>query len=143
MMPIVGISLSALRPILLVDDNHDDLFILKRLLTRAGVKNAFISFDHAKDARRFLESALRTPETNLLPAAIFSDKTMPEFDGFDLLQWVREQPALAKLPFYLVSSVQEPTDQKRAAKLGATAFFEKFPALHVFADMFGGTVGSK
>ena len=135
--------MSTLRPILVVDDNLDDLFILKRLLTRAGVKNAFISFDHPKDARRFLESALRTPETNLLPAAVFSDKTMPEFDGFDLLEWVREQPALAKLPFYLVTSVQEPADKKRAAKLGATALFEKFPPLHVFAEIFGGTVSSK
>lgn len=135
--------MSALRPILLVDDNHDDLFILKRLLTRAGVKNAFISFDHPQDARRFLESALRTPETNLVPAAIFCDKTMPVFNGFDLLRWIREQAALKKLPFILLTSVQEPGDKKLAAKLGATEFYEKFPPLHVFAEMFDGKVRSQ
>jgi len=134
---------TALRPILLVDDSHDDLFILKRLLTRAGVKNAFVTFDHAKDARHFLESALRTPETNLLPAAIFSDKVMPQYDGFALLEWVRQQPALADLPFYILTSVLELVDKKHAMKLGATGCFEKFPALHVFADIFGSTVSSK
>lgn len=125
------------QPILLVDDNHDDLFILKRLLTRAGVKNAFISFDHARDCCHFLESALRTPETNLIPAAVFSDKSMPGFDGFQLLEWVRRQPPLVALPFILLSSVAEPGDKRRAEKLGVTALFEKFPPQHTFTDLFG------
>jgi CheY-like chemotaxis protein len=126
-----------IRPVLLIDDNHDDLFILKRLLTRAGVMNAFISFDHARDCSHFLASALRTPETQLLPAAVFCDKSMPEYDGFDLLKWVREQKPLATLPFVLLSSVVEPSERKRAQKLHATAVFEKFPAPHVLTEIFG------
>ena len=128
--------MNASQPVLLVDDNHDDLFILKRLLSRAGLKNAFISFDHGRDCARFLESAIRTPETQLVPAAIFSDKTMPEFNGFDLLKWVREQPPLQKLPFILLTSTVDSADKKRAEKLGATALFEKFPPQHVFSEMF-------
>src|SRR3954467_6674427 len=99
-MKTVGASSTTpLQPVLLVDDNHDDLFILKRLLSRSGLKNAFISFDHSRDCARFLESALRTPESNLIPAAILSDKSIPGFTGFDLLKWVRAQPGLAKVPF--------------------------------------------
>jgi CheY-like chemotaxis protein len=135
--------MSLLRPILIVDDNHDDLFILKRLLSRAGVKNAFISFDHPNDARRFLESVVRTPDTNLIPAGIFSDKNMPHFNGFDLLTWVREHGPLKKLPFILLSSVAEPADKKHAIKLGATAFYEKFPPLHVFAELCGSKISAK
>ncbi len=128
---------NASQPVVLVDDNHDDLFILKRLLSRAGLKNAFISFDDARACTSFLQSAIRTPDTNLIPAAIFSDKAMPDFNGFDLLQWVRQQPPLGKLPFILLTSTAEPGDEKRAEKLGVTAFFEKFPSQHVFMDMFG------
>lgn len=135
--------MSALQPILIVDDNHDDLFILKRLISRCGAKNTFITFDHPLATRRYLESALRTPDTNLIPAAIFSDKTMPECTGFELLDWVRQQPPLATLPFYLLTSAQEPRDKKRAEELGVTAFFEKFPPVHVFAELFDGMVGSK
>jgi len=124
-------------PILLVDDNHDDLFILKRLLTRAGLKNGFVTFDHARDCLHYLESALRSPESSLLPAAIFSDKSMPDFGGFDLLKWVRDQPELATLPFVLLSTVAEAPEKKRAAKLGVTAFLEKFPPPHVFSAIFG------
>jgi CheY-like chemotaxis protein len=124
---------TALPPILLVDDNHDDLLLLQRLLTRAGFNNPFVSFDHANNAARFLEAALQSRETQLLPAAIFSDKTMPEFDGFELLKWVRQQPDLATLTFVLLTSVAAPGDEERALELGATAVFEKFPAVHVFA----------
>lgn len=126
-----------LAPVILVDDNHDDFFILKRLLTRAGMKNPFISFDHSEEAKRFLEAAIRTPESKLIPAAIFSDKTMPDFGGFQLLEWIRQQPGLAMIPFVMVTSVAEPEDEARAAKLSATKFYEKFPPQHAFSEMFG------
>ncbi len=129
--------MTVLKPIIIVDDNHEDLFILKRLLTRAGVKNGFVSFDHAEEAMRFLEAAMRVPETNLIPAVIFSDKRMPGHDGFAFLKWVREQPALAMLPFFLLTSVADPKDEERAVKLGVTRFMEKFPPENVFSEIFG------
>lgn len=127
-------------PVILVDDNHDDLFILKRLLTRAGIKNPFISFDYAEEAKRFLEAALRTPEANLIPAAIFSDKSMPDLNGFELLAWVRAQPKLKRVHVTIVTSVAEPGDDERARQLGADRFFEKFPPQHVFSEIFGTAV---
>jgi CheY-like chemotaxis protein len=129
--------MTVLKPIMIVDDNHEDLFILKRLLTRAGVKNGFVSFDHAEEAMRFLEAAMRVPETNLIPAAIFSDKRMPRHDGFAFLKWVRQQSALARLPFFLLTSAAEPTDEELAVKLGVTRFMEKYPSEHVFSEIFG------
>lgn len=122
-------------PFVVVDDNHDDLFILKRLLTRAGVKNPFISFDHGEEAVRFLMAALRTPESELIPAAIFSDKAMPERSGFELLKWVRQQPLLQHTPFGMFTSVQEPGDTRRARELGTTWFYEKYPPQHVIEDI--------
>lgn len=130
--------MSALQPIIIVDDTHDDLFILKRLLARTGVKNAFVTFDHGDEAKRFLEAAIRTPETELIPAAIFSDKRMPGLDGFELLKWVRQRRELLDVAFYLLTSAVEPSDAARAKELGATAFFEKFPPQHVFDDLFRG-----
>jgi CheY-like chemotaxis protein len=128
--------MSALQPIMIVDDTHDDLFILKRLLARTGAKNAFITFDHGDEAKRFLEAAVRTPETNLIPAAIFSDKRMPGVNGFDLVEWLRRQPALVNVPVYLLTSSVEPGDAERAKELGATGFFEKFPPQHVIDELF-------
>jgi CheY-like chemotaxis protein len=133
--------MSSLQPLVVIDDHHEDLFILKRLLIRAGVKNPFVSFDHADAAKRFLEAAMRTPETQLIPVAICCDKRMPGCDGFEFLKWVRHQPALATMPFYLLTSAVEPKDRERAAKFGATQFLEKFPSEQFFADLFGSKRG--
>jgi CheY-like chemotaxis protein len=122
-------------PFVIVDDNHDDLFILKRLLTRAGAKNPFITFDHSGDAMRFLAAALRTPESQLVPAAIFSDKAMPDRSGFELLKWVRRQPLLTQTPFVMFTSVAEAADRKRARELGVTGFYEKYPAQHIVEEI--------
>lgn len=115
--------------------NHDDLFILKRLLSWVGITNLFVSSDSAEEARLFLDAALRTPESNLVPAAIFCDKTIPTFDGFQFLAWVRRQPTLKTLPFFLLTSNGEPGDDTRARELGATHFLEKFPPLHVLGNL--------
>lgn len=123
------------QPIVLVDDNHDDLFILKHLLTRTGLKNAIVTFDHPDEAKRFLEAALRTPETNLIPAMIFSDVIMPAVTGFDLLEWVQARSQLKKVPFVLLSGTPEPEDEARATAAGAVGYFEKFPPLHVLSEL--------
>lgn len=123
-------------PVILVDDNHDDLFILKRLLTRTGLKNPIVTFDHPSEAMRFLEAAIRVPDTGLIPAAIFSDKKMDGIDGFDLLKWVRQQDALRRIPFYLLTSSVDPRDAERAKKFDATRFMEKFPPQHVLDELF-------
>lgn len=125
-----------LQPLLIVDDNHDDLFILKRLLLRAGAKNALVTFDHSEEAIRFLQAAIRTPDTNMIPAAIFSDIRMPGVDGFDFLQWVRQQPAMRGIPFYLFTSSDVTECAGKAESLGVTQLYAKFPPAHVLGDLF-------
>ncbi len=129
-------------PVMLIDANQEDLFILKRLLSRAGVTNPLISFGAAEEAKLFLAAAGRTPESNLIPAAIFCDKTMPACDGFQLLEWVRRQPALKTVPFFLLTNNGQPGDDTRALELGATHFLEKFPSLQVLANLIHGNRGA-
>src|SRR5947209_2796228 len=130
-------------PILVVDDNHEDLVILKRLLTRSGVKNAIVSFEYANEAQRFLEAAIRTPDTRLVPAVIFADKRMPDMDGLELLAWVRKQSALRRLPFIILTSALKPADANRALEAGATQCFEKFPSPATIADLLSNSASRR
>lgn len=123
------------RPILLVDDNHDDLFITKRLLVRAGAKNPIVTFDDAEAAMSFLRAAAAAPRTGLLPALVLCDIKMPATNGFDFLEWVRRQRGLKNLPVAMLSSSDLERDRLRADELGASGFFVKFPAVKVMADL--------
>ena len=62
-----------------------------------------------------------------LPSIILLDLKMPFLDGFEVLTWIRKQPELAKTPVAVLTSSAEERDRRRAAELGAKAYFVKPP----------------
>src|SRR5689334_20712827 len=92
---------STRRPVLLIDDSHEDLFLLKRLLARADIKGPIVTIDDGQEAMVFLRASLNAGASDLTPRCVFCDVKMPKVNGFDLLKWMRQQKPLAKIPFYL------------------------------------------
>ena len=86
------------RRVLVVDDNDDTLFLLDALLVRHGAEVTCASSAQA---------ALRELRTSK-PDVLVSDLSMPEVDGFELLQKVRglygPLPAIA---FTAMTSLQD------------------------------------
>ena len=120
------------RPILLIDDSHEDLFLCKRLLARAGVTHPIVTVDGGEEAIVFLRAAV-LPESNaLLPLVIFCDVKMPGHNGFDVLRWIRSQRQLDRVPVYILSGADLESDGARAKELGASAYLVKFPTPDVF-----------
>lgn len=129
---------SSLPPLLIVDDNEDDVILLTRLLKRAGVKNPLVHCRTGGDAflylKKFCEPAgARTS----LPVLMFLDINMQGLSGFDVLLWARQQQPLAAMKIFMLSGANEEWDAQIAAKLGADEFLEKFPEPAVFAELVG------
>ena len=120
------------RPILLIDDSHEDLFLCKRLLARAGVTHPIVTIDGGDEAIVFLRAAILPQSTELMPFVIFCDVKMPGQNGFDVLTWVRAQRPLDHVPVYILSGAGLDTDRARALELGATDYLVKFPTPDVF-----------
>jgi CheY-like chemotaxis protein len=116
-----------LRPVLLIDDSHDDLFITKRLLARAGVKHPIVTVDGGAEAIVFLRASALQGAEDLLPCIIFCDVRMPIQNGFDVLTWARKHKQLKNVPFFMLSGGDTDGDRARAAELGATGYLIKFP----------------
>lgn len=121
-----------LRPILLIDDSHEDLFLCKRLLARSGVSHPIVTVDGGEEAIVFLRAAILPQSTELLPFVIFCDVKMPGQNGFDVLRWVRDQRELDRVPFYILSGAGLESDRLRSQELGATDYLVKFPTPDVF-----------
>lgn len=126
-----------LPPIVIVDDNDDDVALLSRQLQAAGVKHPLLHFRNGGDAFMFLKQFCPPASTRVqMPVVVFLDVNMQGLSGFDVLVWARQQPALAGIKFYMLSGAREEWDAQIAAKLGANDYFEKFPDRAVLAELF-------
>jgi two-component system, response regulator len=129
------IPIPTLRPVLLVDDSHEDLFLTKRLLARAGIKHPIVTVDGGEEAIVFLRASTLTGASDLLPCCIFCDVKMPKVNGFVVLKWARTQKLLMKTPFTMLTGGDMPEDREKAVALGADNFLVKFPTPDVFKSI--------
>ena len=81
--------------ILVVDDVDIMHMVLRQMLGMLGFSQVISALD-GKQAQRILE----TEKIDL----IISDWTMPELSGIALLRLIRNNPALAHIPFIMVTS---------------------------------------
>lgn len=124
----------SLPPIILVDDNPDDLFFLRERLRRAKVDHPLLSFGDGEEAMVYLQR-YATPDAGPLPCLMFLDLRMPRCGGFEVLKWVRDQPWLDRMPVAIVTTSTLPEDAARAQRLGASHFFNKYPPPDVLAEV--------
>jgi CheY-like chemotaxis protein len=122
-------SSSASRPIVVVDDNPDDLFFLKRCLAKANVTNPLAIATDGEEALALLAPFTSDDGVGLagLPLIVFLDLKLPRLPGFGVLEWMRAQPAFSALPVAVLSSSAEPRDISRAYALGAQTYLVKHP----------------
>ena len=119
---------AVLPPILIVDDDPDAIFLLRRALQAGGVEHPVVAFDDSADALDFLRGFTEEAVTAAAkPCVMFLDIKMPKVHGFVLLKWVRQQPVFDDMYVVMVSGSEEPEDRLRAGKLGADRYLVKYP----------------
>ena len=94
----------ALRDILLIDDQPDDLRLVQRLLQQQGGY-------HVRLANGGIEGLVAIQSQP--PQAIILDLFMPDLDGFSILETLRSDPALAQIPVIILTA-GDLTEQQHA-----------------------------
>lgn len=107
-------------PVLLVDDNQDDLDLTLLAFGRAG----FHAVATARDGVEAIAYLHGEPHRKL-PRVVFLDLSMPRLDGFDVLKAIRANPRTAALPVVVLTSSLEPTDLAAAYRAGANSYVHK------------------
>lgn len=118
--------------ILLVEDNEDDVFLMRRALKAAGILNPLQVLEDGMQAIAYLagEGEYAERQKYPVPAVVFLDLKLPHKSGFDVLEWMRERRE--NPPVVVLSSSNSPNDEKRATALGAILCAIKPPAPHLF-----------
>ena len=114
--------------VLLVEDDLNDIFLVKRAFRKARVRNPLQVVTDGEDAIYYLkgEGKYGDREAYPLPKLIVMDIKMPRRTGFDVLEWVKgSDRLLRRIPTIIVSSSEDPHDINRAYELGANAYMVK------------------
>ena len=101
--------------VLLVEDDAD----LARVII-AGFEDAGVQIDHASSRQQAVARCLVGP-----PDLLILDLTLPDGDGFSLVDWLRRQPALRALPLVVYSGNEITEAEKMKLVLGPTQFLTK------------------
>ena len=120
--------------ILLVEDNEDDVFLMKRALKSAQIMNPVqvvedgqLAIDYLSGEGQFMDRA-----SFRYPGIVFLDLQLPRKSGFDVLAWFQTRVDLPRVFIVVLSSSNSPRDTDLAAKLGAATYAIKPPGRELF-----------
>jgi CheY-like chemotaxis protein len=113
--------------VLLVEDDLNDIFLVKRAFKMARLITPLQVVTDGADAVSYLrgEGKYTDREAYPLPKLIVMDIKMPRLNGFEVLEWIKHDGPLRRIPIVIVSSSNNPTDINRAYELGANAYMVK------------------
>jgi CheY-like chemotaxis protein len=119
--------MNATGPILLIEDNPDDVFFMQRACKSAGVTNPLHVADDGDKAIEYLSGAGEFGDRAAypLPCLILLDLKLPGRSGLQVLAWLRKQPDFATNIVIILTTSREPRDIHEAYRLGANAYLVK------------------
>jgi CheY-like chemotaxis protein/anti-sigma regulatory factor (Ser/Thr protein kinase) len=103
------------RKVLVIDDVPVNRAVVITLLERLGFDTV-----EAATGREGLEQAQHER-----PSLVVTDIVMPDMDGLEVTQRLRQSPGIADVPIIAVSASPSGTDEKRSLDAGVNAFLPK------------------
>jgi CheY-like chemotaxis protein len=104
------------RKVLVVDDDVRNIFAVSSVLERRGM-----TVLSAGTGREAIETIDSTPDL----AIVLMDIMMPEMDGYETMQVIRQNQALRRLPIIALTAKAMKGDRERCLEAGASEYLAK------------------
>ena len=104
------------KKVLVVDDDVRNIFALSSVLERRGM--TVLTAGTGREAIAMLES---TPDT----AIVLMDIMMPEMDGYETMQVIRQNASLRRLPIIALTAKAMKGDREKCLEAGASEYLAK------------------
>jgi two-component system response regulator len=115
------------RPILLVEDNHDDEMLTLRALKKNHIANEVVVAKDGVEALDFLfgTGAHAGRDTSVQPQVVLLDLNLPRIGGLEVLKRLRADERTRFLAVVVLTSSKEDEDVIRSYSNGANAYVRK------------------
>ena len=110
--------------LLVVEDNPDDILLLKRALIKCGVENPVDIVTDGEKAISYLKDYVHKSMDPHL-ALILMDLKLPGKSGLEILKWLRQESGLKQVPVVMFTCSSESNDVIEAYNLGANSYLVK------------------
>ncbi len=104
------------KKVLVVDDDVRNIFALSSVLERRGMR--VLTAGTGREAISMLES---TPDL----AILLMDIMMPEMDGYETMQVIRQNPSFRRLPIIALTAKAMKGDREKCLEAGASEYLAK------------------
>ncbi len=110
--------------ILVVEDNDDDIVVLKRAIRDSGVK---CELYFARDGEEALDALAQRGEFEAMPSSdlILMNINLPKIDGLEVLSKAREDERVRRIPVVVLSVSEREEDMVKAYNCGAASYMVK------------------
>ncbi|MEO0409044.1 MAG: response regulator [Cyanobacteria bacterium P01_A01_bin.135] len=123
--------------ILLVEDDPNDVLFIQRAFRQvdAGIPVQVVSdgdaaVDYLAGQGKFADRSVYP-----LPVLILLDLKLPRRSGAEVLDWMRQQPVIKRIPVVILTSSRENIDINRTYDLGINSYLVKPVNFNALADM--------
>lgn len=118
----------ASRPTILhVEDDPNDVLLISRAFRKAEVAAQIQVVNDGEQAVHYLSGndSFAQREQFPVPSLVLLDLKLPRKSGIEVLEWIRAQPGLKRIPVVMLTSSKQPLDINRAYDLGVNAYLVK------------------
>lgn len=110
---------SALKPILLIEDDQVDVLTTRRALKEIHVTNPLVVCENGEEGLAWLRNSAEQPCLVLL------DLNMPVMNGIEFLENVKRDARLRRIPTVVLTTSEEQEDKARSFDLGIAGYMAK------------------
>jgi two-component system, chemotaxis family, response regulator Rcp1 len=120
--------------ILLVEDNPGDVRLTMEALKEAHVQRRIHSVTDGEEALSFLKKCAESTDKPL-PSLILLDLNLPKKDGREVLEQIKNHPALKRIPVVVLTTSRADADVMKAYNLHANCYVTKPAELELYIDV--------
>ena len=119
-----------MKPVLLIEDEKADVFIMERAWHKAGFQTPLRILNDGQQAIDYLSGngEFSDRAQNPMPCLLLLDIKLPHISGLEIVKWLRLYQPCCTLPAVFLTSSNSDMDIDRAYRLGGNAYLVKPPS---------------